>query len=112
MISIKSLCTAVVLLSIGVNSYAAITTSMYSLLDEHKYLGTIVAKNTPDGLLLTPHLTGLPPGRHGFHLHINPNCGNHGLDAGGHFDPVNTDKHKGPYASGGHLGDLPALMGR
>ena len=28
--------------------------------------------------------------------------------AGGHYDPLKTDKHEGPYGDG-HLGDLPFL---
>jgi Cu-Zn family superoxide dismutase len=30
------------------------------------------------------------------------------LAAGGHYDPLKTGKHEGPYGKG-HLGDLPAL---
>jgi len=30
------------------------------------------------------------------------------LAAGGHYDPLQTNKHEGPYGNG-HLGDLPAL---
>lgn len=79
-------------------------------------IGTVVAKDTPYGLMLTPNLKGLPPGLHGFHIHANPNCGISEKDgkitpagaAGGHYDPQNTGKHEGPWGNG-HLGDLPAL---
>src|SRR5262245_36655986 len=30
---------------------------------------------TRTGLQITPQLVGLPPGDHGFHAHVNPNCG-------------------------------------
>ena len=59
----------------------------------------------------------LPPGDHGFHVHVNPNCGPGngpsgqpaaGMAAGGHYDPANTGKHLGPLGAG-HKGDLPAL---
>jgi len=30
------------------------------------------------------------------------------MAAGGHWDPLKTGKHAGPYADG-HLGDLPAI---
>jgi superoxide dismutase, Cu-Zn family len=79
-------------------------------------IGTITASATRYGTLLTPDLTGLSPGLHGFHLHAVGDCGpkekdGHmvpGLAAGGHYDPAKTGVHKGPYGNG-HLGDLPAL---
>ena len=82
-----------------------------------KALGTVTASDTKYGLLLTPALSGLPAGIHGFHIHANPQCGaDHkdgqhvpGLKAGGHFDPKKTGKHLGPYGAG-HLGDLPVLF--
>ena len=79
-------------------------------------IGTILAEDGPDGLRLTPTLTGLAPGPHGFHLHEKPDCGpaerdgqmTAGLAAGGHFDPQGTKKHLGPTGEG-HLGDLPLI---
>lgn len=73
-------------------------------------IGMVTATDTPYGLLLTPALTNLPAGLHGFHIHENPSCENNGKSAGGHFDPNYTSKHLGPYNAKGHLGDLPALM--
>jgi Cu-Zn family superoxide dismutase len=32
-----------------------------------------------------------------------------GLAAGGHFDPLHSNQHRGPYEQDGHLGDLPPL---
>jgi Cu-Zn family superoxide dismutase len=80
-------------------------------------IGVVQAQDGPKGLILTPHLTGLPPGEHGFHVHSKPDCGPAekegksvaGLAAGGHFDPGETGKHEGPLGSG-HLGDLPVLV--
>ena len=82
-----------------------------------KEIGTITATDTPHGLLLTPALSELPPGMHGFHLHENANCQPAKKDdkmtpaqaAGGHLDPEKTGKHEGPYASTGHMGDLPPI---
>ncbi len=79
-------------------------------------IGTIKATDTPYGVVLTPSLTGLPPGLHGFHVHEHPNCAPAekdgkmvaGLSAGGHLDPAGAGHHAGPYGDG-HLGDLPAL---
>lgn len=77
--------------------------------DLGKDIGTITADNTIYGLLLTPHLHGLPPGVHGFHIHQFPCCNNHAQAAGGHYDPVETNEHLGPYRAG-HMGDMPVLI--
>lgn len=74
-----------------------------------KPAGTIQVTETKYGLLFTPNLKGMSPGIHGFHVHINPDCSNNGMAAGGHLDPNHTNKHLGPYNDNGHLGDLPAL---
>lgn len=82
-----------------------------------KAVGTVTATQTPYGLLLTPELSGLAPGLHGFHLHQNPDCAPReengklvaALAAGSHYDPAQTGRHEGPYGNG-HLGDLPALF--
>jgi Cu-Zn family superoxide dismutase len=79
-------------------------------------IGTIRLTDTPEGLLLTPALTGQSPGAHGMHIHENPSCASGAqngasvaaLGAGGHLDPQATKHHAGP-AGDGHLGDLPAL---
>lgn len=81
-----------------------------------KSIGTVTASQTPYGVLLTPALTDLSPGIHGFHVHENPDCAAKEKDgkmvaalaAGGHYDPDKTNRHEGPYGTG-HLGDLPAL---
>ena len=39
-----------------------------------KSAGTISLKQTKAGLQLTPNLTGLPPGEHGFHVHEKGSC--------------------------------------
>ena len=73
-------------------------------------LGTVSVQAEPGGgVRFTPDLDGiLPAGGHGFHLHENPDCGDGGLAAGGHYDPENTGVHAGPYGDG-HLGALPRL---
>jgi|MudIll2142460700_1097286.scaffolds.fasta_scaffold413010_1 Cu-Zn family superoxide dismutase len=81
-----------------------------------KEIGTITASDSKFGLILTPQLSDLAPGLHGFHVHDNPDCSHAmkdgkavpALAAGGHYDPAKTGKHEGPYGNG-HLGDLPAL---
>lgn len=71
--------------------------------------GRIVISETPYGLQFSPNLHGLTPGGHGFHVHEVASCDNNGMAAGGHYDPENTGKHRGPYDDSGHLGDLPLL---
>jgi Cu-Zn family superoxide dismutase len=73
-------------------------------------VGTVIISETKHGLLFIPNLHGLKPGLHGFHVHVNPNCENNGMAAGGHFDPEKNGKHLGPYNDNGHLGDLPVLV--
>lgn len=88
---------------------ASVTIPMYLLDDAQTPIGSVQAQDTFKGLKLTPRLHGLPPGAHGFHVHVNPNCANKGLAAGGHLDPKHSNKHLGPNKSG-HLGDLPRLL--
>jgi Cu-Zn family superoxide dismutase len=81
-----------------------------------KSIGTVRISQTPYGALLTPDLSGLTPGLHGFHVHEHPACDpaekagkmTAGEAAGGHYDPAGTGRHEGPYGNG-HLGDLPPL---
>jgi superoxide dismutase, Cu-Zn family len=81
-------------------------------------IGTLALEDTSGGLKITPNLSDLPPGSHGFHLHANGDCGpgdNNGTKAagfaaGGHFDPAKTGKHLGPESTEGHKGDMPVLV--
>ena len=92
-------------------TYADVKVNMYET--EAKGQGTAVGfieiKESPKGLVFTPHLHNVTPGPHGFHLHQNASCADNGMAAGGHFDPNMTSKHLGPYGNG-HLGDLPVLV--
>jgi superoxide dismutase, Cu-Zn family len=101
-------------------AYAASETVTMNAIDASgvgKEIGTLALSDTPGGLQITPLLAGLPPGDHGFHVHVNPDCGPGpgangqpaaGMAAGGHFDPANTGKHLGPQGKG-HKGDMPVL---
>jgi len=80
-------------------------------------IGTVAIEHTEHGVLLTPSLTDLEPGVHGFHVHQNASCEpaendsgemTTALSAGDHYDPEETGTHQGPYGDG-HLGDLPVL---
>ena len=79
-------------------------------------VGTVTISESPYGLVLTPALSGLTPGLHGFHLHQNPSCAagqSEGktvpaFGAGPHYDPAKSARHGTPWGDG-HLGDLPPL---
>ena len=116
----KALLAAVVMsFLVALPLFAAETVVPMSLVNEQgvgKAIGTITISEGPKGLVLTPQLTDLTPGLHGFHVHQNPDCSAGmkegkqvpGLAAGGHYDPAMAGKHEG-HEGKGHLGDLPAL---
>lgn len=109
--SLRYMMTVVCMLwgSVVVADEVTVTMHLTASAANDKVMGTIVAKDTKYGLLLTPNLNFLSPGIHGFHIHQTPSCEHAGMGASGHFDPKNTEKHLGPYNDDGHLGDLPAL---
>ena len=81
-------------------------------------IGTISARDTDQGLVIIPELSGLSEGEHGFHLHAGDQCAPQtnaeglsiaGLAALGHWDPDQTDTHLGPFGNG-HRGDLSRLV--
>lgn len=80
-------------------------------------LGTvIISEKSGPGLQFKVDMRGVSAGEHGFHLHMNGDCGSAqkdgkaqaGLAAGAHYDPADTKSHKGPIGKG-HKGDLPFL---
>ena len=38
-------------------------------------LGSVMARDTSDGLVISPSISGLAAGAYGFHLHENGSCG-------------------------------------
>ena len=102
----------------GTAAHAASTAVDINAIDANgvgKKIGTLRLSDSKQGLRIMPQLANLPPGDHGFHVHVNPDCGPGngpngqpaaGMAAGGHYDPANTGKHLGPYSEG-HKGDLP-----
>lgn len=79
-------------------------------------IGQISLHDSPQGLIITTHLSKLPSGMHGFHIHEKGSCepamkdGSIGaaLAAGAHFNPNQAPHHGTPLT--GHLGDLPVLQ--
>ena len=81
-------------------------------------IGTVLARDSEDGLVISPSLASLSEGEHGFHLHAGASCqaatndqgiSIAGLAAKGHWDPDNTNTHQGPFGDG-HRGDLSRLI--
>ncbi len=77
-----------------------IDVEMY-LTTSHQDIGDIEFTQTPTGLSIYPNLHHLPEGLHGFHLHYNPNCSNHGQNSGNYYYP---------HESNGPSMDLPVIF--
>ena len=68
--------------------------------------GTVTFVEEADGVKVHAEITGLTPGKHGFHVHEFGDCSAPDLaSAGGHFNPTNSP-HAGPDASERHEGDM------
>lgn len=114
---VAMLATAMVIVRAGTAYAETVTMNVIDASGVGKVIGTISLSDANEGLVVMPDLADLPPGDHGLHVHVNPNCGPGagpdgqpatGFAAGGHYDPTNTGKHLGPRGEG-HKGDLPAL---
>ena len=68
--------------------------------------GTVTFTASDGAVKVTADLTGLTPGKHGFHIHEFGDCSDpKGASAGGHFNPRNH-QHGAPDAENRHAGDL------
>jgi len=110
-----------VLAEAAATAYAATARATINSIDVNgvgPVIGTVTFKDTKYGLMVTPDISALPVGVHGFHIHDKGACGlaEHegkmaaGFAAGSHYDPDHTGKHLGPYNTAGHKGDLPVLV--
>ena len=71
--------------------------------------GEVHFTQTDSGVEVTARITGLTPGKHGFHIHENGDCSApDGSSAGGDFNPTGVD-HGAPTAEVHHVGDLGNL---
>lgn len=68
--------------------------------------GAIKFSEVKNGVRVTGEVSGLTPGKHGFHVHENGDCSSgDGKSAGGHFNPKDK-QHGGPQSEQKHVGDL------
>ena len=68
--------------------------------------GQVTFTKAEQGVAVSVHLTGLTPGKLGFHIHEFGDCSSaDGSAAGGHFNPTG-EPHAGPMDAKRHAGDL------
>ena len=71
-------------------------------------IGTLTLTESAQGISISGHLTGLPPGAHGIHFHMVGQCEPPYESAGGHWNPT-SKQHGSQNPQGPHLGDLPNI---
>jgi superoxide dismutase, Cu-Zn family len=68
--------------------------------------GSVTFTQSGEAVKVVADITGLTPGKHGFHIHEFGDCSSSdGSSAGGHFNPTHK-QHGAPDASDRHAGDL------
>lgn len=68
--------------------------------------GTVTFEEAENGVHVIVHLTGLKPGKHGFHIHeFGDISSEDGSAAGGHFNPTGMP-HSMPMSNQRHAGDM------
>lgn len=68
--------------------------------------GTVTFTKTDKGMVVVADITGLTPGKHGFHIHEFGDCSApDAMSAGGHFNP-DMNKHGGLMDKDRHEGDM------
>ena len=105
----RALAVAIAAVVLAAPAAAQMTVEIHNTATDGTLGSVTLEEEAGGGVRFTPDLDGiLPVGDHGFHAHLNPDCGSGGQAAGGHYDPANTGVHEGPEGNG-HLGDLPRL---
>ena len=71
--------------------------------------GTVTFSRVSEGVKVVADLSGLTPGKHGFHIHEFGDCSSpDGTAAGGHFNPSGSP-HGAPMDMSRHAGDMGNL---
>lgn len=72
--------------------------------------GSVTFEQTAHGVRVVADVSGLTPGKHGFHVHQKGDLSAANLTStGGHFNPTGHD-HAGPSDQMRHIGDLGNLV--
>jgi len=72
--------------------------------------GTLLLTQKEGYVHVTGEVSGLTPGKHGFHIHEFGDLRDpKGLSAGGHYNPTG-DPHGGPHSERRHAGDLGNIV--
>jgi Cu-Zn family superoxide dismutase len=75
----------------------------------NKATGVVYFSQEPDGLHIKAQISGLTPGKHGFHIHEFGDCAcDDAVCAGDHFNPT-KQPHGGPQSHKRHVGDFGNL---
>lgn len=76
--------------------------------EDSEIRGSVTFMEIENELKIVAEIEGAPPGKHGFHIHEFGAITNGGQDAGGHYNPIDTDH--GSITEDGvhhaHIGDL------
>jgi superoxide dismutase, Cu-Zn family len=98
-------------LSLG-NAFAQETKKAVAILHSasgSQVMGTVTFTQVGDTVQVVADITGLTPGKHGFHIHEFGDCSApDAASAGGHFNPMKKP-HGAPDAAERHAGDLGNL---
>jgi Cu-Zn family superoxide dismutase len=71
--------------------------------------GTVTFARRGEKVTVSAQLSGVPPGKHGFHIHEKGDCSApDATSAGGHFNPTGKP-HGAPGTPEHHAGDMPML---
>ena len=111
--SVRVMCFVFMLLGLAVSTAFAktATVEITPTKDGSSVSGTVRLEEVPGGVKVNAEMKGVPPGKHGFHIHENGACADEGKAAGGHFNPDRVphgllSKDGFAHAHAGDLGNL------
>ncbi len=79
----------------------------------HTVSGVVTFEKDPKGVRVVAEISGLSPGKHGFHIHEFGDCSApDATSAGGHFNPGGKAPHGAPTDDKRHAGDLGNIEAR
>jgi Cu-Zn family superoxide dismutase len=88
---------------------ASATAILKGTAPDSKITGNVILTEEKGGLTVVAHVSNVPPGTHGFHIHAVGNCGDLGMAAGGHFNPDKSPH--GLYPTDGPMKAMAGDMG-